>query len=33
MPYTTFKDWSTILETTQKILSGEVKAGTVAENA
>lgn len=38
MPYTTFKDWSTILETTQKILSGEVKAsevktGTVAEKA
>ncbi|OGE55508.1 hypothetical protein PENARI_c004G10660 [Penicillium arizonense] len=31
MKYTTFEDWSTILKTTQAILSGEVTARDVAE--
>jgi hypothetical protein len=29
--YTTFRDWTTILETTQAILAGEVTASDVAE--
>lgn len=30
MPYTTFENWSTILSTTQDILSGKVSPGDVA---
>jgi len=30
MPYTTFKDWSTILSTTQDILAGKVSPADVA---
>ncbi|KAJ5349845.1 hypothetical protein N7541_007572 [Penicillium brevicompactum] len=33
MPYTTFENWSTILESTKEILSGKVTAGDVAANA
>ena len=32
MPYTTFENWSTILESTKEILSGKVTAGDVAAN-
>jgi hypothetical protein len=33
MPYTTFENWSTILKTSQDILSGKVTAGEVAAKA
>ena len=32
MPYTTFENWSTILESTKEMLSGKVTAGDVAAN-
>lgn len=31
MPYTTFENWSTILSTTQDILSGKVSPSDVAK--